>query len=188
MTFEEIVDQAMALLQRRGRVTYRMLKVQFRLDDDQLEALKEELMYGQQRAVDEEGKVLVWVERAAAAAPPGREPTPAPGFSIPAHLAEKILSSKTALEGERKQVTVLFADLKGSTELIEGLDPEEARRLLDPALQRMMDAVHRFEGTVNQGAGRWHHGPLWGASGARRSRRAGLLRGPGQASGDAALC
>jgi class 3 adenylate cyclase/tetratricopeptide (TPR) repeat protein len=150
MIFEEIVDQAMALLQRRGRVTYRMLKVQFRLDDDQLEALKEELMYGQQRAVDEEGKVLVWVERAAAAAPPGREPTPALGFSIPAHLAEKILSSKTALEGERKQVTVLFADLKGSTELIEGLDPEEARRLLDPALHVMMDAVHRYEGTVNQ--------------------------------------
>src|SRR5262249_5892832 len=54
------------------------------------------------------------------------------------------------LEGERKQVTVLFADLKGSTELIQGLDPEEARQLLDPALHAMMDAVHRYEGTVNQ--------------------------------------
>jgi class 3 adenylate cyclase len=65
-------------------------------------------------------------------------------------LAEKILTSRSALEGERKQVTVLFADLKGSTELIRDLDPEAAQHLLDPALQRMMDAVHRFEGTVNQ--------------------------------------
>ena len=54
------------------------------------------------------------------------------------------------MEGERKQVTVLFADLKGSTELIRDLDPEAAQKLLDPALQRMMDAAHRFEGTVNQ--------------------------------------
>jgi class 3 adenylate cyclase len=68
----------------------------------------------------------------------------------PGHLAEKILTSKTALEGERKQVTVLFADIKGSTELIAGLDPEEARTLLDPALRLMMHAVHRYEGTVNQ--------------------------------------
>jgi class 3 adenylate cyclase len=68
----------------------------------------------------------------------------------PQHLAERILTSRAALEGERKQVTVLFADLKGSTELIRDLDPEAAQRLLDPALQRMMDAVHRFEGTVNQ--------------------------------------
>src|SRR6267143_253370 len=68
----------------------------------------------------------------------------------PQHLAEKILTSRTALEGERKQVTVLFADLKGSTELIRDLDPEAAQHLLDPALHVMMDAVHRYEGTVNQ--------------------------------------
>ncbi len=74
----------------------------------------------------------------------------APLSYTPAYLAEKILTSRAALEGERKQVTVLFADLKGSTELIEGLDPEEARRLLDPALHVMMDAVYRYEGTVNQ--------------------------------------
>jgi class 3 adenylate cyclase/tetratricopeptide (TPR) repeat protein len=63
---------------------------------------------------------------------------------------DKILTSRAALEGERKQVTVLFADIKGSTELIEDLDPEAAQRLLDPALHHMMDAVHRYEGTVNQ--------------------------------------
>ena len=73
-----------------------------------------------------------------------------PDSYTPKHLAEKILTSKAALEGERKQVTVLFADLKGSMELLADRDPEEARRLLDPVLERMMEAVHRYEGTVNQ--------------------------------------
>ena len=73
-----------------------------------------------------------------------------PDAYTPKHLAEKILTSKAALEGERKQVTVLFADLKGSMELLADRDPEEARKLLDPVLQHMMEAVHRYEGTVNQ--------------------------------------
>jgi class 3 adenylate cyclase/tetratricopeptide (TPR) repeat protein len=75
---------------------------------------------------------------------------PAPDSYTPKHLAEKILTSKSALEGERKQVTVLFADLKGSMELLADRDPEEARKLLDPVLELMMEAVHRYEGTVNQ--------------------------------------
>src|SRR5574341_21642 len=74
----------------------------------------------------------------------------APKAYTPPHLAEKILTSKAALEGERKQVTVLFADLKGSMELLADRDPEEARKLLDPVLERMMEAVHRYAGTVNQ--------------------------------------
>ena len=69
---------------------------------------------------------------------------------IPKHLAERILLSKEALEGERKQVTVLFADLKGSMELLADRDPEEARAVLDPVLEKMIEAVHRYEGTVNQ--------------------------------------
>ena len=73
-----------------------------------------------------------------------------PGSYTPKHLVEKILRPRSALEGERKQVTVLFADLKGSMELLADRDPEEARKLLDPVLQLMMDAVHRYEGTVNQ--------------------------------------
>jgi class 3 adenylate cyclase/tetratricopeptide (TPR) repeat protein len=73
-----------------------------------------------------------------------------PQAYTPTHLAEKILTSKIALEGERKQVTVLFADLKGSMELLADRDPEEARQLLDPVLTLMMEAVHRYEGTVNQ--------------------------------------
>ena len=73
-----------------------------------------------------------------------------PKTYTPKHLAERIINSKAALEGERKQVTVLFADLKGSMELLADRDPEEARKLLDPVLERMMEAVHRFEGTINQ--------------------------------------
>jgi class 3 adenylate cyclase len=73
-----------------------------------------------------------------------------PDAYTPKHLAERILTSKAALEGERKQVTVLFADVKGSMELLADRDPEEARKLLDPVLERMMEAVHRYEGTVNQ--------------------------------------
>src|SRR5262249_52119101 len=74
----------------------------------------------------------------------------APEAYTPKHLAERILTSRAALEGERKQVTVLCADLKGSMELLADRDPEEARAILDPVLERMMDAVHRYEGTVNQ--------------------------------------
>ncbi len=73
-----------------------------------------------------------------------------PQTYTPKHLAEKILTSKSALEGERKQVTVLFADLKGSMELLADRDPEEARKILDPVLEHMMEAVHQYEGTVNQ--------------------------------------
>src|SRR6516164_8863111 len=73
-----------------------------------------------------------------------------PGSYTPKDLVEKILTSKAALEGERKQVTVLFADLKGSMEILADRDPEEARKILDAVLERMMEAVHRYEGTVNQ--------------------------------------
>ncbi len=87
--------------------------------------------------------------RAAAPSPVAARFGP-PERYIPSHLAEKILTSKTALEGERKQVTVLFADMKGSMEMVADRDPEAARKILDPVLQLMMDAVHRYEGTVNQ--------------------------------------
>ena len=76
-----------------------------------------------------------------------------PETYTPKHLAQNILNSKAALEGERKQVTVLFADLKGSMEMLADRDPEEARKLLEPVLEYMMEAVHHYEGTVNQVAG-----------------------------------
>ena len=150
MDFYAVLDQVLALLRQRGRVSYRALKRQFDLDDAYLDDLKVEIIEVQQCARDQEGTMLVWTGEVASAAAPEPVQAPAPLAYTPPYLAEKILTSRSALEGERKQVTVLFADLKGSTELIEGLDPEEARQLLDPALHVMMDAVHRYEGTVNQ--------------------------------------
>jgi class 3 adenylate cyclase len=152
MDFYAILDQVVALLRQRQRVTYRALKRQFQLDDAVLEDLTVELIKGQRLAADEDGEVLVWMGDAAAPPAPAvaPAPTPAPLTYTPPYLAEKILTSRSALEGERKQVTVLFADLKGSMELLADRDPEEARHLLDPVLDRMMAAVHQYEGTVNQ--------------------------------------
>jgi class 3 adenylate cyclase len=178
MKFSELIDQAKALLQRQGRLTYRSLKREFDLDEEELEDLKFELIEGQRLAVDEDSKVLVWIGA-----------TPVSGSSLqvsgskgedqkqetrneklivssqppssytPPHLAERIRAEQAALEargstdGERKTITALFADLKGSTALIEGLDPEEAQTIIDPALQLMMDAVHRYDGYVAQALG-----------------------------------
>jgi class 3 adenylate cyclase len=158
MDFYAVLDQVLDLLRQRGRVTYNALKRQFGLDDACLQDLKDEIIEAQRLAVDEDGRVLVWTGDVAATPPPASEPAAVqvrptdagPQAYTPAHLAEKIVTARPALAGERKQVTVLFADLKDSTELIRGLDPEAAQQLLDPALHHMMEAVHRFEGTVNQ--------------------------------------
>ena len=121
------------------------------MTDAFLEDLKYELITVQQRAVDQDSSVLVWTgEASAVVLPPAPRPESEPLVYTPPHLAEKIRTARAALEGERKQVTVLFADLKGSLELLADRDPEEARQLLDPVLEHMMAAVHRYEGTVNQ--------------------------------------
>jgi class 3 adenylate cyclase/tetratricopeptide (TPR) repeat protein len=152
MDFYALLDQVIALLRQRQRVTYRALQRQFGFDDTYLEDLKAELIDAQRLAVDEEGRVLVWRgDSGLTALSPSISPKErAPLTYTPSYLAEKILTSRSALEGERKLVTVLFADLKGSMELLADRDPEEARQLLDPVLERMMEAVHRYEGTVNQ--------------------------------------
>src|SRR5919106_677753 len=140
------------MLSRRGRVSYRALKVQFQLNDVLLEIMKDEIVEVHQLARDQESKMLVWTGDTASPSVPASSPAPDHGRAALTYtpLAEKILTSRSALEGERKQVTVLFADIKDSTELIRDLDPEDAQKLLDPAIHMMMEAVHRFEGTVNQ--------------------------------------
>jgi class 3 adenylate cyclase len=170
MTFEEVLDQAIALLERRGRVTYRTLKRQFNLDEDALEDLKAEIIKGQRLAVDEDGEVLVWTEGATTSLTSAEEPTRTPLAYTPTHLVEKILTSRAALEGERKQVTVLFADLKGSMELLADRDPDEARQLLDRVLEHRMAAMHRSEGNANPltGGGAGGCRNPWGGSGAAR--------------------
>jgi hypothetical protein len=157
--FVAVVDQAIALLRQRGRLMYRTLQVQLQLAAEHLAALTEALIEGQHFAVDEAGCVLVWsgvsgATASPAAAPSSLEPLPqAPLASTPPSLAEKMLTSRSALEDERKQVPVLCADLKGSMERLADRDPAEARPRLDPVLERMMAAVHRLP-----------HAPLHGGS------------------------
>ena len=145
MDFDAILEQAIEMLQRRGRLTYRTLKRQFQLDDEALEDLTFELIEGQRIATDENGTVLVWVGNSEPVQPSPptsstqepaalltTEPERQPLSYTPAYLAEKILTAKSGfaksgLQGERKVVTVLFADIKDSTELIRDLDPEDAR-------------------------------------------------------------
>jgi hypothetical protein len=165
MTFDEALDQIRELLASKGRMTYRALKVRFDLNDESLAACVEELIEAERVAIDENGKVLVWTGGAGTGGPENRRigvVPPSPEFPAPdtqppisytpPHLADRIRAAALS-EGERKTITALFADLKGSTALIEGLDPEEARAIIDPALQLMMDAVHRYEGYVAQALG-----------------------------------
>src|SRR5262245_34094722 len=128
MTFEEILDQAIAMLHRRGRLTYGALTLQFHLDDDQLAVLKDELLYAQQVAQDEDGRVLVWT---GGAETPLSSPLPTTPVVQP-RIQEVVLpqtvprpATPSASEAERRQLTVLFCDLVDSTVLASRLDPEE---------------------------------------------------------------
>jgi class 3 adenylate cyclase len=154
MTFYEVLAQVLELLQREGRVSYRALKLQFHLDDDYLEGLKEELIEAKRVAIDEGGRVLAWVGPPATVSAGDREVGMAPGpiAYTPRHLAERILAEQAALEaqgapdGERKTITALFADIKGSMALLEDLDPEEAR-----AHHRSCPAAHDGRGASLRG-------------------------------------
>jgi hypothetical protein len=136
--------------------------VRLQLDDEILEAVKDEFIYAQKLAVDEENRVLVWVGEPASATPspvpeipaltavPASDQAREPLSYTPKHLAEKILTSRSALEGERKQVTVLFCDLANSTPIAERLGPEHMHALLQRFFALALEAVHRYEGTINQ--------------------------------------
>jgi len=134
MTFEEILNQALAMLQRQGRVSYRALKRQFDLDDAYIEALKFEIIEIHRTAVDQDNTMLVWTGDQTSVVPPASVPASPqehePLFYTPPHLAEKILTSRSALEGECKQVTVLFYDLANSTGF-DTRDLREAKALLN---------------------------------------------------------
>jgi class 3 adenylate cyclase len=106
MDFVAVVDQAIALLRQRGRLTYRTLQLQFQLDDAHLAALTDELIKGQRLAIDEDGAVLVWTGDTAT---PGSPASPT-SMSAPPPAA-------SPPEAERRQLTVLFCDLVDSTKL-----------------------------------------------------------------------
>ncbi|MEZ0174846.1 MAG: adenylate/guanylate cyclase domain-containing protein [Candidatus Reddybacter sp.] len=157
MKFSDVVKQAIALVQESGQISYRALKIEFDLGDDRLDALKEELLYSNPNIVDDEGRGLIWnSEIDLTIAPvdshfPPRSRTPV--SYTPPHLAEKILKFRSVLEGERKEVTVMFADVKGSMELTEQLDAEVWHQILERFFLLLTEGVHRHEGTINQYTG-----------------------------------
>jgi len=165
MNFEEILDHAIAMLQRRSRVTYRTLKRQFQLDDDALEDLKEELIHGQRLAADEDGRVLVWIgDEEPPAAPHTRTASPA--------------VAPPPTEAERRQLTVLFCDLVDSTALAGQLDPEELREVVRAYQDTCAKVIARFEGHIAQYLGDgllvYFGYPLAHEDDAQRAVRAGL--------------
>jgi class 3 adenylate cyclase len=156
MNLLDVVREVRRHLEENGRLSLRLLRRQFELNDDTLKEVIEELVDVQGVARREE-KALAWSGTAAAeprrievaTSPAARDPL----SYTPQHLAEKILQSKSALEGERKQVTVLFADVKGSMDLAEQVDPEDWHKIMDRFFAILSEGVHRFEGTINQYTG-----------------------------------
>ena len=132
MTFEEILDQAIAMLQRRGRLTYGTLKLHFQLDDEQLAALKDELLYSQPQVVDDAGRGLIWTGDTAlphVLAPPPSPLGPAERSQGHAVSVAPAPVAPHAADAERRQLTVLFCDLVESTTLATRLDPEDLREV-----------------------------------------------------------
>jgi class 3 adenylate cyclase len=148
MTFEEILDQAVAMLQRRGRVTYRTLKRQFQLDDAALEDLKEEILYSQPQVVDDdEGKGLIWSGETI----PKPEPESPSQPVQPTALEEPSTQTEPRTpEAERRQLTVLFCDLVESTALSGQLDPEDLREVIRAYQATCSEVIQRFDGHMAQ--------------------------------------
>jgi class 3 adenylate cyclase/predicted ATPase len=148
MDFETILDQAIAMLQRRGRLTYGALKRQFQLDDAYLADLKDELIDGQQVAVDENGKVLVWTGGETSEETPAQL-VDAPSVELPASVPSP-QPEREAPTGERRQLTVMFCDLVGSTALSEQLDPEELQAVVRTYQEVSAQVIERYEGYIAQ--------------------------------------
>lgn len=134
MTFEEVLTQALAMLQRQGRVSYRALKRQFGLDDEYLDDLKVEIIGVHQLAIDQDGTMLVWIGDAAA--------TPEPGPQSPAEPRPP--------DAERRQLTVMFCDLVDSTALSGQLDPEDLREVVRAYQATCTEVIQRFDGSIAQ--------------------------------------
>src|SRR6266581_3775245 len=153
MTFEEILDQAIAMLQRRKRVAYRTLQVQFHLDDNALEALKDELLYAQQVARDEDGRVLVWTggPETLPSPPPFHHaclPVSSPGIALPQTAPRPVTPSTP--EAERRQLTVMFCDLVDSTRLSSQFDPEDYRGVVRAYQSACTEVIQRYDGHIAQ--------------------------------------
>jgi predicted ATPase/class 3 adenylate cyclase len=164
MTFEEVLDQAIDMLRRRGRLTYRALKRQFNLDDAYLEDLKEELIKAERVARDDEGDVLVWIgdHEQTTEQPPAITAKPttrkakvtrrarSPKAQKSAGPRRSVVAKRGRPEAERRQLTVEFIDLVGSTALSEQLDPEEYREVVQAYQAACGEITSRYDGHIAQ--------------------------------------
>src|SRR5215471_18915152 len=180
MTFEDILDQALAMVQRRGRVTYRTLKLQFALDDEQLATLKDELLYSQPHVIDDAGRGLLWT---GARERPVDIPPSAPSVTSASPPGQPTLSAlqpaeRTASDAERRQLTVMFCDLVDSTHLSSQLDPEAYRDVVRAYQLACTEVIQRFDGHVAQLLGDgllvYFGYPMAHEDDAQRAVRAGL--------------
>jgi TOMM system kinase/cyclase fusion protein len=182
MTFYEVLEEVIALLQRHGRVTYRALKRQFDLDDDYVDDLKAELTVARELAVDEQGEVLVWTGGATATRGPASKPIHP--VEQPTHQDDQAAQAPRppvdprAPEAERRQLTVLFCDLVDSTVLASQLDPEEWREVVRAYQETCAKVIARYEGHIAQYLGDGllvYFGYPWAhEDDAQRAVRAGL--------------
>ena len=152
MTFDEILEQVIALLKRQGRVSYRALKRRFEIDDDYIENLKEELIQALNVARDEDGRVLVSTSenddnQVSLQRPEQPEPQPI----IETAQTTSVESPPTNVpEAERRQLTVMFCDLVGSTELSGQLDPEDYREVVRVYQTACAEVIQHYDGHVAQ--------------------------------------
>src|SRR6516165_3987038 len=150
MDFTALRTQVIELLQREQRLSYRALKRQFALDDEDLEALKDELLYAKRLAVDEDGRVLVWTGETASAPPPASSvPLPATPEASPAQVEAAPVVPSTP-DAERRQLTVMFCDLVDSTALSGQLDPEDLREVVRAYQATCAEVIQRFDGHIAQ--------------------------------------
>ena len=150
MDYDAILAQVLMLLQREKRLSYRVLKLRFQLDDETLEALKEDLVYAKQLAVDEDGRVLVWTG-GTSSAPPIASPVPLPATpDVSAAQGEAALVASPTPDAERRQLTVMFCDLVDSTKLSTQLDPEEYRDVVRAYQRVCADVITRYDGHIAQ--------------------------------------
>ncbi len=150
MDFVEVIEQAKALLQSKGRVTYRVLKRQFALDDESLEDLKEQLIEAEELAIDKDGKMLVWVgDGETTPEETVAQPANVPAAELPS-LDQPAQPEREAPAGERRQLTVMFCDLVGSTALSEQLDPEELQTIVRTYQEVSAQVIERYEGYIAQ--------------------------------------
>src|SRR5215470_12113682 len=155
MTFDEILEQAIDMLQRRGRVSYGALKRQFALDDEYLADLKVELIEVLEVAADQDGKMLVWQGAAADQEPETERNGEAERrhISSPADSQTERRTDSRRAEAERRQLTVMFCDLVGSTSLSTQLDPEDYHTVVQQYHQSCEAVIQRYEGFVPQHLG-----------------------------------